>query len=109
TRPGRRGHARGVDGPGRAGGGAARARPGAAGVARLAGAADRRRRRAGAGRTRQHRRGGGRGRMKLGLSLGYSGFAATDAAPLVEHADRIGVDSVWVSEAYGADAVSVLA
>ena len=47
--------------------------------------------------------------MKLGLSLGYSGFAATDAAPLVEHADRIGVDSVWVSEAYGADAVSVLA
>lgn len=47
--------------------------------------------------------------MKLGLSLGYSGFATTDAAPLVEHADRIGVDSVWVSEAYGADAVTVLA
>src|SRR3712207_4366033 len=28
--------------------------------------------------------------------------------PLVEHADRLGVDSVWAAEAYGSDAVTVL-
>src|SRR5688500_4213390 len=29
--------------------------------------------------------------------------------PLVEHADRVGIDSVWAAEAYGSDAVTVLA
>ena len=48
--------------------------------------------------------------MRLGLSLGY----ATSAAQLHENlklaveADRLGYDVVWVAEAYGSDAVSVL-
>jgi F420-dependent oxidoreductase-like protein len=46
--------------------------------------------------------------MKLGLNLGYSGSSITDVLPLVEHADRIGIDSVWTAEAYGSDAVTVL-
>jgi F420-dependent oxidoreductase-like protein len=47
--------------------------------------------------------------MKLGLLLGYSGG---DLAPLLERvleAERLGFDSVWSSEAYGADAVSPVA
>ena len=47
--------------------------------------------------------------MKLGLNIGYSGSTITDVLPLVEHADRIGIDSVWAAEAYGSDAVTVLA
>ncbi|MGH3441297.1 MAG: LLM class F420-dependent oxidoreductase [Nitriliruptorales bacterium] len=47
--------------------------------------------------------------MKLGLNIGYSGASIGDVLPLVEHADRIGVDSVWAAEAYGSDAVTVLA
>ena len=47
--------------------------------------------------------------MKLGLNIGYSGSTIADALPLVEHADRIGIDSVWAAEAYGSDAVTVLA
>lgn len=46
--------------------------------------------------------------MKLGLNLGYSGAQIDDVLPLVTHADRIGIDSVWVAEAYGSDAVTVL-
>ncbi|HVM14556.1 MAG TPA: LLM class F420-dependent oxidoreductase [Egibacteraceae bacterium] len=46
--------------------------------------------------------------MKLGLNIGYSGSSITDVLPLVEHADRVGVDSVWAAEAYGSDAVTVL-
>lgn len=46
--------------------------------------------------------------MRLGLNIGYSGAAIHDVLPLVEHADRVGVDSVWAAEAYGSDAVSVL-
>ena len=46
--------------------------------------------------------------MKLGLNLGYSGSSIHDVLPLVEHADRIGIDSVWAAEAYGSDAVTVL-
>lgn len=48
--------------------------------------------------------------MRLGLNLGY----ATSAAGLRENlqlavaADRIGYDVVWVAEAYGSDAASVL-
>jgi F420-dependent oxidoreductase-like protein len=47
--------------------------------------------------------------MKLGLNIGYSGASIGDVLPLVEHADRLGVDSVWAAEAYGSDAVTVLA
>ena len=46
--------------------------------------------------------------MKLGLNLGYAGSSIADVLPLVEHADRIGIDSVWAAEAYGSDAVTVL-
>ncbi len=47
--------------------------------------------------------------MKLGLNIGYSGARIADVLPLVTLADRIGVDSVWAAEAYGSDAVTVLA
>lgn len=46
--------------------------------------------------------------MKLGLNIGYSGAQIGDVLPLVTLADRIGIDSVWVAEAYGSDAVTVL-
>jgi F420-dependent oxidoreductase-like protein len=46
--------------------------------------------------------------MRLGLNIGYSGAAMSDVLPLVEHADRVGIDSVWAAEAYGSDAVTVL-
>jgi F420-dependent oxidoreductase-like protein len=48
--------------------------------------------------------------MKLGLSLGYAppGTNPADLFPLVEEAERHGFDSVWVAEAWGTDAVSVL-
>ena len=47
--------------------------------------------------------------MKLGINLGYSGAQMRDVLPLVTFADRIGIDSVWAAEAYGSDAVTVLA
>jgi F420-dependent oxidoreductase-like protein len=47
--------------------------------------------------------------MRLGLNLGYAGASMGEVLPLVEHADRVGLDSVWAAEAYGADAVTVLA
>ncbi len=46
--------------------------------------------------------------MKLGLNIGYSGSTIGAVLPLVEHADRVGIDSVWAAEAYGSDAVTVL-
>jgi F420-dependent oxidoreductase-like protein len=48
--------------------------------------------------------------MKLGLNLGYAppGTNPADLFPLVEEAERLGFDSVWVAEAWGTDAVSVL-
>jgi F420-dependent oxidoreductase-like protein len=48
--------------------------------------------------------------MKLGLSLGYAppGTNPADLFPLVEVAEQLGFDSVWVAEAWGTDAVSVL-
>jgi F420-dependent oxidoreductase-like protein len=48
--------------------------------------------------------------MKLGLSLGYAppGTNPADLFPFVEEAERLGFDSVWVAEAWGTDAVSVL-
>jgi F420-dependent oxidoreductase-like protein len=47
--------------------------------------------------------------VKLGLNIGYSGSTMGAVLPLVEHADRIGIDSVWAAEAYGSDVVTVLA
>jgi F420-dependent oxidoreductase-like protein len=47
--------------------------------------------------------------VKLGLNIGYSGATIGSVLPLVEHADRVGIDSVWAAEAYGSDAVTVLA
>jgi F420-dependent oxidoreductase-like protein len=48
--------------------------------------------------------------MKLGLSLGYAppGTNPADLFPLVQEAEQLGFDSVWVAEAWGTDAVSVL-
>jgi F420-dependent oxidoreductase-like protein len=48
--------------------------------------------------------------MKLGLSLGYAppGTNPADLFPLVQEAERLGFDSVWVAEAWGTDAVSLL-
>ena len=49
--------------------------------------------------------------MKLGLSLGYAapGTNPADLVPLVQEAERLGFDSVWTAEAWGTDAVTVLA
>jgi F420-dependent oxidoreductase-like protein len=47
--------------------------------------------------------------MRLGLNIGYSGATIGSVLPLVEHADKVGIDSVWAAEAYGSDAVTVLA
>ncbi|MEX0658060.1 MAG: LLM class F420-dependent oxidoreductase [Egibacteraceae bacterium] len=47
--------------------------------------------------------------MRLGLNLGYAGAVMDRVLPLVQHADRVGLDSVWAAEAYGSDAVTVLA
>ncbi len=48
--------------------------------------------------------------MKLGLSLGYAppGTNPVELFQLVQEAERLGFDSVWVAEAWGTDAVSVL-
>src|SRR5438874_1088702 len=49
--------------------------------------------------------------MKLGVTLGYSppGTNPAELAPLVQEAERLGYDSAWAAEAWGTDAVSVLA
>jgi F420-dependent oxidoreductase-like protein len=49
--------------------------------------------------------------MKLGLNLGYAspGTNPAELVPLVQEAERLGYDSVWAAEAWGTDAVSVLA
>jgi len=47
--------------------------------------------------------------LKLGLNLGYWSGPASDPAPLTREAERLGFDSVWAAEAYGSDAVSLLA
>jgi len=46
------------------------------------------------------------GRLKLGLNIGY--FGAQGGADLAEEAERLGYSSVWASEAWGYDAVTVL-
>lgn len=48
--------------------------------------------------------------MRLALGVGYWGTGMTpeDQLELVKEADRLGYHSVWVAEAYGSDAVTVL-
>ena len=45
--------------------------------------------------------------MKLGLLLGYSGKILAPPMDLILQAEAMGVDSVWIAEAYGSDAVTV--
>jgi F420-dependent oxidoreductase-like protein len=49
--------------------------------------------------------------VRLGLNLGYWGMRgdAADDLALVHEAERLGYSVVWAAEAYGSDAVSVLA
>src|SRR5436309_2041513 len=49
--------------------------------------------------------------MRLGLSLGYAppGTNPTELIALAQEAERLGYDSAWAAEAWGTDAVSVLA
>jgi F420-dependent oxidoreductase-like protein len=49
--------------------------------------------------------------MKLGLNIGYAtpGTNPASLVPLVREAEGLGYDSVWAAEAWGTDAVSVLA
>ena len=44
--------------------------------------------------------------MKLGLIAGYSGRSISIPMSTIQHAERLGYDSVWTSEAYGSDAVT---
>jgi F420-dependent oxidoreductase-like protein len=49
--------------------------------------------------------------VRLGLYLGYAppGTNPTELVALAEEAERLGFDSAWAAEAWGTDAVSVLA
>ncbi|MCA9831811.1 MAG: LLM class F420-dependent oxidoreductase [Dehalococcoidia bacterium] len=47
--------------------------------------------------------------MKLALSIGYAGAQMSVPVEHVQHADRLGYDSVWTGEAYGSDAMTPLA
>jgi F420-dependent oxidoreductase-like protein len=49
--------------------------------------------------------------VKLGLNLGYAppGTNPASLVPLVQTAEALGYDSVWAAEAWGTDAVTVLA
>lgn len=47
--------------------------------------------------------------MRLGLSVAYAGARVEPRLDLVMEADRLGFHSVWAAEAYGSDAVSMLA
>ena len=49
--------------------------------------------------------------MRLAVNLGYwdRADAAHDMVAIAQEADRLGYDSVWVAEAYGSDAPSMLA
>lgn len=44
--------------------------------------------------------------LRLGLMLGYGGKRVEMPLALVQEAEALGFDSVWVSEAYGSDAVT---
>ena len=45
--------------------------------------------------------------MKLGLSLSYAGKKIRLPYHLINDAEALGFDAVWVSEVYGSDAVSI--
>src|SRR3954466_14698629 len=47
--------------------------------------------------------------MRLGLTAGYSGAEVSQHLDLILEAERLGFDSVWTTESYGADAVVPLA
>src|ERR1700722_3950129 len=47
--------------------------------------------------------------MKLGLSIGYSGATLRLPIDRIKLAEELGYDSVWTAEAYGTDAITVLA
>jgi F420-dependent oxidoreductase-like protein len=49
--------------------------------------------------------------VKLGVNVGYAppGTNPADLVPLAQEAERLGFDSVWAAEAWGSDAVTVLA
>src|SRR5918999_5457777 len=49
--------------------------------------------------------------LRLGVHIGYWGLGLRPAEQLdlVQEAERLGYDSVWTAEAYGSDAVTVLA
>ena len=47
--------------------------------------------------------------MKLGLNIGFLTSANLDPLPLALEAERLGYHSVWAAEAWGSDAVTVLA
>ena len=49
--------------------------------------------------------------MQLGVNLGYAppGTNPASLVPLVQEAERLGYDSAWAAEAWGTDAVTVLA
>jgi alkanesulfonate monooxygenase SsuD/methylene tetrahydromethanopterin reductase-like flavin-dependent oxidoreductase (luciferase family) len=44
--------------------------------------------------------------MKLGILAGYSGRHINIPLDAIKHAEALGYDSVWTSEAYGSDAVT---
>jgi F420-dependent oxidoreductase-like protein len=44
--------------------------------------------------------------MKLGLIAGYSGKKMNIPMDVIKHAESLGYDSVWTSEAYGSDAIT---
>ena len=46
--------------------------------------------------------------MRLGLNLGYWATGQSTDVKLVQEAEAIGYESVWVPEAYSSDAVTVL-
>ncbi len=45
--------------------------------------------------------------VKLGIMLNYAGKEINLPMPLIQQAESLGFDSVWVSEVYGSDAVSI--
>jgi F420-dependent oxidoreductase-like protein len=49
--------------------------------------------------------------VRLGIHIGYWGLGLTgpQQLELVQEAERLGYDSVWTAEAYGSDAVTILA
>jgi F420-dependent oxidoreductase-like protein len=44
--------------------------------------------------------------MRLGLMVGYSGASVAIDIDMIREAERLGYDSVWTAEAWGADAVA---